>query len=354
MKTILIILDGISEEPLIELYNKTPIEYANTKNLDKIKNMGCHLTTSFCPKKRQADSLTCISSILGVQESSIPKNRSYLELISQGIDLEGDEIVFRCNIIKTDKNILESFNGEGLLKEEKQKIFENLYLENNMKFYYLSDYKGLLVIKNNDELVKVKTFAPHEHLNENIDKLLVDIKKSDILNKFISNNKFLYNKNKYIVYPWGGEKKCSFPQFDYLYNRSCLFIGYAEIAKGIASAMGIDIKELKECTGDIDTNLCEKLKVLEDNIEFYDDFIIHINGTDEISHRKDIFGKVKFLEKIDREFLETIYNLSKKNIRVIIVSDHQTSSKTGKHENGKVDYISNVLEKERGIRIWQR
>jgi 2,3-bisphosphoglycerate-independent phosphoglycerate mutase len=105
--------------------------------------------------------------------------------------------------------------------------------------------------------------------------------------------------------------------------------------------MGIRVAKLKKSTGDFDTNLKEKSNAVVNNFREYDVTIAHINGTDEISHRKNLNKKIDFIEKIDEEFLKPIYESIDKKTKIIILSDHQTSSLTGEHESGFVDLICN-------------
>ena len=341
MKTILIILDGVSEEKNILLNNMTPLEYANTKVLNKIISEGSKSKTTFYPPNKEPDSLNCILSILGLEESLIPRNRAYLESLAAGVKVEEDEAVLRCNIVRIKDNVLESFNGSGLTSEEMKNFALNVKTNDNIKFYHINDYRNLIVVKKTKDLPLLKDIPPHENIGQNIEGILENIKDINILNEFTEKNQFEFKGNNYMFYPWGISEAVKLPSFSVLHNKTCSCVGSAEIIKGIAKAMEIDLVELKNSTGDTDTDLFEKAHAVLREIKTHDVVIAHINGTDEVSHRKDTFGKVKFIEKIDKEFLNEIYNNNDKNTKIIIVSDHQTSSITGKHEKGFVDVIMN-------------
>ncbi len=85
MSIILIILDGVSEENIKFLDNKTPLEYADTKTINTIKNVRFHFRTKFHEKDLSPNSLNCILKILGVKGKNIPKHRAYLEALSSDI-----------------------------------------------------------------------------------------------------------------------------------------------------------------------------------------------------------------------------------------------------------------------------
>lgn len=341
MKSILVILDGLSEEKLNILNNKTPLEYAYTPNIDKIIKKGTYENRKFYIEDRAPDSLSCILSLLGVNKHHIPKNRAYLEALSKDIKVSDDEVVLRCNLISIDNNKLESFNGKGLSTKEMQEFSKHIKTSEKVNFFHLSDYRNIITVKKSKEILSLLTMPPHENLGADMEKLLGQTSKINTLNEFIKDNSFKKNNKQYMFYPWGVSEKTNLPYFYSLYNKTCACICKADIMKGIAKAMSMDIPVLKNATGDVDTSLIEKAEAVINEIKTHDVVIAHINGTDEASHRKDMQGKISFIEKIDKEFIEKICSI--KDVKLIILSDHQTSSITGKHEKGFVDYICSLI-----------
>lgn len=343
MKTIMIILDGVSEESSKELLDTAPLDYAYTPTLNKIINAGVRHKKKFYPNDKEPDSLNCILSILGVKNGLIPRNRAYLESLAAGINVKDDEVVLRCNLVSVDNDKLTSFNAMGLTNAEKYYILENIKKNMGIKFYHISDYRNLIVMKKSDENLNLLDMPPHENVGQSVDYLLKNMKNIGILNRFIEENIFKVKDKHFMFYPWGVSEKTMLPTFFGLYNKSCSCICSAEIVKGIAIAMKIDLVKLKNSTGDTDTDLSEKAEAVLNEIKTKDIVIAHINGTDEVSHRKDMLGKIKFIEKIDREFLNKIYINVEKKTELVILADHQTSSITGKHEKGFVDVIRTII-----------
>jgi len=339
-KTILVILDGVSEERIIELNNLTPLEYAFTPTIDKIKWKGDHSKIVFYPDNRDPDSMTCILSMLGVEESIIPRNRAYLEAISSNINVNEEEVVMRCNLVRIKDNKLESFNGEGLSKYDMDCLSHSVKIGGDMRFYHISGYRNLLVLKKSREIIELPDLPPHENMGRNIESLTKDALQIEGLSKFIEDNKFAFNDNQYMFFPWGVSEVVELPSFEELHGKRCSLICCAEIVKGIGKAMRIRLPDLKNSTADTDTDLKEKARTVIEEIETHDIVIAHINGTDEVSHRKDIISKVLFIERVDKEFISEIYN-NTRDIRLIIASDHQTSTITGRHQKGPVDVICN-------------
>lgn len=342
MKTILIILDGASEEKIEELNFATPIEYANTPVLDMLIRMGKYSRKVFFPENRIPDSLCCILTILGVPESSIPENRAYFEALAANIHIKESEAVLRCNLVSIKDKRLESFNGEGLTKAEMKKFSEKVSRKNNLKFYHISDYRNILVMDKKKLTSKLKNLPPHENLGKSMDELQRNI-NNKILEEFLRDNQFSTNNTDYAFYPWGVSERTEIKSFFELHKKSCSCVCSAEIVKGISKAMKINLPELKYATSDVDTDLGEKAEAVLKELQTHDFVIAHINGTDEVSHRKDTQGKIKFIEKIDKEFLSLIFE-KVRNTKIIVLSDHQTSSVTGKHGMGFVDVIETIIK----------
>ncbi|MGD9568418.1 MAG: phosphoglycerate mutase [Sedimentibacter sp.] len=339
MKTILIILDGASEDKIFELGNKTPLEYACTPVLDKIVIRGEHKNTTFYPTDKKPDSLNCILTILGVNEKLIPPNRAYLEALAADIRIEEFEAALRCNLVSIKNGRLLSFNGMGLAKSEMESAALNVKIFEGMKFYNISGYRNILAVNKNKINFKLNDMPPHENMGETVDAMLENIRSINILYEFTKDNIFKVNNEEYMFYPWGISESVKLPTFKELHNKTCSCICNAEIVKGIAKTMKMNVPLLKNSTGDVDTDLREKAETALSELKSHDVVIVHINGTDEASHRRNLSEKIKFIERIDKEFLAHIYEEAKYNAKIIIVADHQTSSITGKHAKGPVDFI---------------
>jgi 2,3-bisphosphoglycerate-independent phosphoglycerate mutase len=341
MKTILIILDGISENKINLLDNKSPLEYAFTPTLDLIKSQGFHCKTKFHHSKKSANSLNCISKIIGLKGKNIPKHRSYLESLTYDIPVNDDEWVLRCNLISMKENKLYSFNSIGMTKNEKKCLSKTIHIPEGLKYYHLNDYKNLLIIKSKRNFNHLSGFYPHENIGENLTQYINKVYAIDTLKDFMENNKKHINGIYYMYLPWGPSKPFDIPTFHSLHNKSAFSVSHTELVKGLFKKMNIKSVQLNNSTGDIDTDLVEKTNAVIKNYDKYDVTITHINGTDEVSHRKNLTGKINFIKKIDKEVLKPIYQSIGKNVKIIILSDHQTSSLTGEHEPGFVDLICN-------------
>ena len=99
MKYIVILADGMADEPIEQLSGKTPLEAAETPCLDwlaKHSRLGLLHTV---PVGYAPGSEVAHLSLLGYDLDKVFEGRGSLEAASMGIDIEPGEMAMRCNII---------------------------------------------------------------------------------------------------------------------------------------------------------------------------------------------------------------------------------------------------------------
>jgi 2,3-bisphosphoglycerate-independent phosphoglycerate mutase len=137
-----------------------------------------------------------------------------------------------------------------------------------------------------------------------------------------------------MLWPWGASGEVKLKK----YNKESVLIGGIDLICGMGKALGMIVVQPKGATGEWDSALHNKLEGVLEYISTANNIIVHVNGFDELSHRKDFKGKMQFLEKVKNELLFPLLNLKGVNIR--ITCDHRTDSFTGSHEKGYVPYLS--------------
>ena len=97
--TVLFLGDGMADEPVEELGGKTPIEFADTPNMDWIAAHGRCGTMLTLPEGFPTSSDVANMSVLGGDLAKELCGRGPLEAASQGIPMGPDDVVFRVNLI---------------------------------------------------------------------------------------------------------------------------------------------------------------------------------------------------------------------------------------------------------------
>lgn len=355
MHSLMVIIDGLGDDPIKEFGGKTPFEYARHPNIDKLLARGTYSEISICGNDFPAESLGCILRLLGVEQKDFPLNRAYLELLANGRDISEYEMVMRCNLASVDtRGRLVSFNAMGLTQEEMAQAAEICNeLWQGIEFMHLSEYRNLLILDNDRQILHDCRIAPpHESMGQSIDELLSGLKsKSLLLKTFIDATTeklkiFARNGVTYRIYPWGPSERKVLPSFYSLHGINGAAVCKAEIVRGIARGLKMPAPVIPGTTADIDTDINAKYKQAAQFLHDYDFVVTHFNGTDEAAHRYDYQGKADFIARIDEEFIGPVLQSINEPLKILICGDHVTSCVTGKHSSAKVPVIAAIANSD--------
>ena len=99
MKYIVILGDGMADEPMDVLGGKTPMECADTPTMDAMACAGRMGMVQNVPNGMAPGSDVANLSVLGYDPARSYSGRSPLEALSVGVDMEEDDVIFRSNIV---------------------------------------------------------------------------------------------------------------------------------------------------------------------------------------------------------------------------------------------------------------
>ena len=118
MKYVFIVPDGLADLPLEELDGKTPVQVARTPNLDRMAREGrCGMAKNTPRGMHPGSDVACLS-LLGYDPAKYYTGRGPLEAASQKIDLQPDDIVFRCNCVTIFEKKLIDYSGGHISSKE--------------------------------------------------------------------------------------------------------------------------------------------------------------------------------------------------------------------------------------------
>jgi len=356
VKIVYIIIDGLSDEPIPELDNKTPLEVAFAPNIHYIANKGQvgRINTVF--EGFPIESMVCIMGLLGYHpQKYYPNGRASFEAMAKGIPLYENDIVFRCNIVEIDKKTkkLKDFTSNLISDRNARKIISKIKLPfDNWEIYPGQSYRNILIIRNSKiDANQVKCFPPHMNIGNNINEIMpVDINTDETISCF---NDFLLDSHKQIsnldidttgnmLWLWSPSVKPVWQSFKDKTGLKAASVSGLDFLQGMSMAANIDYDIIPGATGYIDTNYKAKADYTINYVDNYDFVLTHINATDEEAHQLNFKGKQKAIEVIDKELIAPVlYHLEtnyKNDFRIIISGDHMTSSIDGKHKHYPVPY----------------
>lgn len=351
MRSLLILIDGLGDEPIAAWQGQTPFQHSHHPVMDALEQKGSLSQVSICEDDIVPESCSCILRLLGVAKEDMPGNRAYLELLAHDRDISEYEMVLRCNLVAVDADgKLAGFNGQGLTPEEMRCAANacNDILK-DIEFLHLSEYRNLLIMNKEQSVLELQVIPPHESVGENYYDLIDDLAQTSLSVSYLLQEAhkrletFARNGLHYELYPWGASERTILPSFKELHGFHGAAVCKAEIVKGIGKALGMDVVVPDGATGDVDTDIKAKLEATLELLKEHEFVLAHFNGTDEAAHRYDYGNKAAFIEQIDSQFVSEILKRYNNSLKIVVCGDHVTSSVTGKHGRGNTPVVAAAI-----------
>jgi 2,3-bisphosphoglycerate-independent phosphoglycerate mutase len=372
MKYIIVLGDGMADEPIEELGGKTPLEYGETPTMDELSKKSEIGLCYTIPEGMKPGSDTANLSVLGYNPKVYYTGRSPLEALSIGVDMKDGDIALRCNMVTLsddtlpyeDKRILDHSASE-ISTEDGKVLLEAVRkeLENDIYKYYLGTSYRHLTIWDKGEVVDLT--APHDILGKVIgtylpeDAYLKDMMKKsyDILNNHPLNmeraKKGLNKANS--IWFWGAGTRPQLTSFEEKFHKRGAMISAVDLLKGIAVGAGMRVVTVEGADGTLHTNYEGKaMAAVKELIENNQDFVyIHVEAPDEMGHQGSISNKIKAIEYLDHRVIKVVKNQMEAagvGYRMLIMPDHPTPIRCRTHTSNPVPYMlydsSNQLDKK--------
>ncbi len=361
VKYIVMLADGMADEPMDSLDGKTPMEVAEKPAMERLAKTAEIGLTCMVPAGMAPGSDTANLSVMGYDPMVYYTGRSPLEALSIGVDMKATDVSFRCNVVTLteeedvyeEKKILDHSSGE-ISSEEAAILIEALkegLKKDGYEFYAGTSYRHLLVWKNGKV---VELTPPHDILTKTIgeylpeDEVLRDMMKKsyDILVNHPINvaRKAAGLNPANSAWFWGAGTRPALKSFAEKTGKRGAMISAVDLLKGIAVGTDMDNIIVEGANGGLHTNYTGKMEaakkaVLEDG---YDFVYIHVEAPDEMGHQGLVKEKIEAIEKIDQYIvgpLTEALDASGEPYRMLILPDHPTPIRVRTHTNGSIPYL---------------
>ena len=360
MKYIVVLGDGMADEPIPALGGRTPLDAAVTPVLDELAGKGILGTVQNVPAGMAPGSDVANLSVLGYDPAANYSGRSPLEALSVGVQMEDDDVIFRSNIVTltepepyAQKTILDHSSGE-ISTADADILMDAIRAEFNsdtFRFYTGTSYRHILVWKHG----RVSALEPpHDHLGKVIgdylpqEKVLRDMmeRSFDILNNHPLNLAWAAaGKHKAnSLWFWGAGTKPKVQNFKEKTGLTGAMISAVDLLKGIAVGAGMKVYNVPGATGSIDTNWEGKAQAAIDALlkDGCDYAYIHVEAPDEMGHQGRVEDKVKSIEYLDSRLIARVKQAMEaagEDYRMLILPDHPTPLRIRTHTSNPVPYL---------------
>ena len=371
MKYILVIGDGMADNPVPELNGKTPLQVANIPTLDRLASKGIVGNVSNCPKPLPAGSETAILSIFGCDPLRYFTGRSPMEAAASGLELVPGDAAFRCNLITLEdgdmpleeKKILShsagSIEGEAALEAIgallKDPTFAGELEKARMEIHTFPAFRQIAV-QHNSDISGITFIPPHDHLGQPCGPLFPSgNERAEVfahlmrLAHQILNHHPVTEKRRAAgkmpangIWFWAQGTAVELPSFREQYGCSGAVISAVPLCHGIGVLRGLEMVEVEGATGEIDTNFEGKLEATWQKLQEYDFVCLHLEAPDECTHNGDLKGKIQSIEWLDSRLVAPLVKrLEEKgeDFRMLLLSDHKTLTSTRGHDGDPVPFL---------------
>jgi len=362
MKYAILVGDGMSDRPIPELDNKTPLEVSKIHNINEIVSAGKIGLVKTVPRGMKPASDVANLAILGYDPKTYYTGRGPLEAANMGVELKEYEIAFRCNLVTVNNDIMADYSA-GHITEKESKILMEYVNEklgsDRIKFYHGKSYRNLMVIKaksheDMDDLMKADCTPPHDITGKNISKNLPKGKGASILIKLMQESVAILEKHEInkvrvdlkenpanMIWLWGQGVNPNMPSFKGVFGVEGSVISAVDLVNGIAKLVGLDLIQVPGATGYYDTNYAGKGEYAVNSLKEKDFVFVHVEAPDEAGHNGDMRAKITAIENFDKFVVGAVWSHLKgtKDYRIMVLSDHATPISVRTHVSDPAPFV---------------
>jgi len=354
MKYIVLIGDGMADYPIKELGDKTVLEAAQTPHMDRMAREGINGLATNVPDGMPAGSDVANMSVLGYDPAKYYSGRAPLEAASMGIELDKNDVAFRCNLITIENGDILDHSAGHISTEEASQLMQAIEdeLGGDVRFYPGISYRHLMVAQFGADAVCTPPHdvvedpaSAHMPRGDSAEKLQELIRASrDILSEHPVNKKRIEEGKRPAnsIWLWGQGYAPSMPSFEEIYELKAAVISAVDLIKGLGICEGMDVIEVPGATGYLDTNYVGKAEYALESLKDHDIVFVHVEAPDEAGHMGSLEAKMQAVEDFDSKVVGTILDGIEKmseECTVLVLPDHPTPIAVRTHTPDPVPFV---------------
>ncbi|MFA5330331.1 MAG: cofactor-independent phosphoglycerate mutase [Prolixibacteraceae bacterium] len=363
MKYIIVLGDGMADEPLAEYGGKTPLQMADKPVIDSLARKGRTGRLKTVSEDLHPGSEIANLSVLGYDVHKVFEGRGVLEAASIGVTLAEGDMAMRCNLICIENENIKNHSAGHISNAEAYELidFLNKKLGNEMiKFYPGVSYRHLLVIKGGNK--QLTCTPPHDVPGKPFRPQLIQAKNTEaaktakLLNYLVLRSQALLAEHPInqkrkdagkdvanSIWPWSPGYKPQMPTLKELFGiEKSAVISAVDLIQGIGVYAGMDVIKVEGATGLYDTNYEGKAHATIEALKDHDLVYLHVEASDEAGHEGNVELKTKTISYLDHRIVKYLVEETEKMDEPVIIAvlpDHPTPCATKIHTRDAVPFI---------------
>ncbi len=361
MKYVVILGDGMADEPIEALGGKTPLEFAQTPVMDQLSRRSEIGMVQTVPAGMKPGSDVANLAVMGYDPQKYYSGRSPLEALSIGVPMQATDVALRCNIVtitEEDKPFeeqvildhssseIETADSAVLLDAVREALENEIY-----QFYVGTSYRHCMIWQHGQV---VDLVPPHDVLGQQIgsylpqeEALLHMMKKSY---EILKDHPLNIARKKQGLNPanccwfWGAGTKPGVTDFFEKTGKKGLMVSAVDLLKGIAVGAHMGVAKVEGANGGLHTNYEGKAGAAIKGLtkDGYDFVYVHVEAPDEMGHQGSVERKIQAIEYLDSRIIGPIcqgLEAAGEAYRMLILPDHPTPIRIRTHSSDSVPYL---------------
>lgn len=374
MKYVVVLGDGMADQPISELGDQTPLAFAKTPMMDILAKKSEIGMVHTVPDGMSPGSDTANLSVLGYDPKKYYSGRSPLEALSIGVPMKATDVALRCNLVTiSEENV--SYEEQRIIDHSSSEIstedaailldaVKEALKKDGYDFYLGTSYRHCLVI---DQGTVMPLTPPHDVLGQTIGQYLP---KDEVLREMMEKSYEVLKNHPLNVarkeaglnpanscWFWGAGTKPALSSFEDKTGKSGAMISAVDLLKGIAVGSSMKVITVEGANGGLHTNYQGKAAAAVDVLtkDGYDFVYVHVEAPDEMGHQGSVSRKVEAIEHLDQEVIRPIYeglSAAGEDFAMLVLPDHPTPICIRTHTGDSVPYML-YNSKEEKVENWQ-
>ncbi|PLX82181.1 MAG: cofactor-independent phosphoglycerate mutase [Desulfuromonas sp.] len=359
MKYVVLLGDGMSDEPVEALEGKTPLQAAATPNMDRLAQQGEIGLAQTVPEGFRPGSDVANLSVFGYDPRDCYTGRSPLEAASMGVELGPDDVAFRLNLVHLAPHGFDLYMGDfsagHIGTDQARQLILSLQEElgdEQFTFHPGISYRHLLVWHGGKEALQ--TTPPHDITNQSVRNYLPQGDGADALIHLTTSAQMLLKRHPVnlkredegevtanSIWLWGQGRPPAMQTYQQMLGLTGSVISAVDLIKGIGTYAGLKVIDVPGATGYLDTNYAGKASATIEALADTDFVYLHVEAPDEASHGGKLEDKLQAIEDFDAKIVGPVIEGLKQygDFRVLVLPDHPTPLHLMTHTSDAVPYI---------------
>jgi len=359
LKAVIIVCDGMADRPVRELGYSTPLEAADTPAMDYLADIGvCGIMDPISPGIPPGSDVANLA-ILGYDALKVYRGRGVFEALGAGLEVRPGDVAVRCNFATVRNGVIVDRRAGRLdcrpFEEALMEVSKRIGPDVEAVFKHTTEHRAVLLLRGYGLSRMVSDSDPHRTgvpvmKVKPLDGTPEAGRTADILNglsemymEALKNHPENERRRRQglptadaVIFRGAGQLP-EIRSLEELYGVKSAVVAGNALARGVCVSAGMEPIHVEGATGSADTNLKGKAETALRALERFDLVYVHVKGTDNLSHDGNVEGKVRMIERIDRQLVSRILDETDlREVHIALTADHTTPVSVRKHTGDPV------------------